>query len=129
MVPAGIKVPVKSTLVFPVGAMFHGVEPLVDFDAKKAGTPDPQSRDKDTGMRLWTVRVYDLEDAAAKFGAAEIKVKIACEHQPEIPAPQVQGYPAKVGFEGLTLTPYVNAKNRLAWSVRAERVVLFEDSH
>ncbi len=109
--------------------MFHGVEPLIDFDAKKAGNPDPQSRDKETGLRLWAIRVMDLDPDAGKYGLAEVKVKIASQHQPEIPAAQVPGYPPKVGFEGLTLTPYVNAKNRLAWSLRADRVVPFEESN
>lgn len=129
MVPNGIKVPVASALVFPAGAMFHSVEPLIDFEAKKAGVGDPQSLDKDSGLRLWTVRVIDMEPDAGKYGAAEVKVKVASAHSPEIPTPQVPGYPAKVGFSGLTLTPYVNAKNRLAWSIRAEQVVAFEDAN
>lgn len=128
MVPAGIKVPVASTLVFPSGAMLQGVEPLIDFEIKKSGVGDPQSIDKETGLRLWTVRVMDLDPDAGKFGTAEVKVKIASAHSPEMPPSQVPGYPPKVGFEGVRLVPYVNGKNRLAWSVRAERVVAFEDS-
>src|SRR5262245_57380112 len=116
MVPAGIKVPVSSTLVFPHGAMFHSVEPLIDFDIKKSGVGDPQAVDKETGLRLWTVRVIDLDPEAGKYGSTEVKVKIAAAHAPEVPAAQVPGYPAKVGFTGVRLVPYVNGKNRLAWS-------------
>jgi hypothetical protein len=127
MVPNSIKVPVSSELVFPHGAMLHSVEPLIDFDAKKAGAPDPQARDKDTGRRLWTVRVIDLDPEAGKFGSStEVKVKVAAEYQPVPPAPQVPGFPPKVEFVGVTLTPYVNTKNnRLGWSVRAEDFVAF----
>ena len=128
MIPSGIKVPVASVLVFPVGAMFHSVEPLIDFEVKKSSVGDPQSIDKETGLRLWTVRVFDLDPEAGKFGTPEVKVKIAAAHSPDVPAAQVPGYPPKVGFEGVKLVPYVNGKNRLAWSVRAERIVAFEDS-
>jgi hypothetical protein len=128
MVPAGIKVPVASTLVFPEGAMLHSVEPQIDFDIKKSGVGDPQAIDKETGLRLWTVRVVDLDPEAGKFGSAEVKVKIASAHSPEVPPAQIPGYPAKVGFEGVRLVPYVNGKNRLAWSVRADRIVAFEES-
>jgi len=128
VVPSGIKVPVASALVFPEGAMFHSVEPLIDFDMKKSGVGDPQAVDKETGLRLWTVRVIDLDAEAGKYGSTEVKVKIASPHSPEVPPAQIPGYPAKVGFEGVRLVPYVNGKNRLAWSVRADRIVAFEDS-
>jgi hypothetical protein len=128
MVPNSIRVPVSSELVFPLGAMFHSVEPVIDFEARKAGTADPQERDKHTGMRVWSVKVFDLDPEAGKFGgSAEMKVKIAADYQPVPPAAQVPGFPPKVAFTGMTVTPYVNSKNgRLAWSVRADDMVAFD---
>jgi len=46
----------------------------------------------------------------------------------DVPPAQIPGYPPKVGFDGVRLVPYVNGKNRLAWSVRVERIVAFEDA-
>jgi len=99
----------------------------MDFEARKAGTADPQERDKESGMRVWSVKVSDLDPEAGKFGQSnEIKVKIAADYQPVPPAAQVPGFPPKVEFVGLTVTPYVNSKTgRLAWSVRARDMVAF----
>jgi hypothetical protein len=126
MVPLTVKVPVPYEYVFPHGALCLGVEPVKDFDAKGA---DDQARDKETGRRVWQVRVLDLDPEAGRFGASkEVKVKIAAEQQPVPPAPAVTGYPPMVEFTGVTLTPYVSSQRkctdrcraRLAWSVRAE---------
>jgi hypothetical protein len=105
----------------------QGVEKVIDFESKKAGVADPQARDKETGRLLWTVKVIDLDPDGGKFGSStEVKVKVAANAQPVPPSPQVPGYPPKVEFVGVTLTPYVNTKNnRLAWSVRAEDMVPF----
>jgi hypothetical protein len=124
MVPLTMKVPVPFEFVFPHGAMCLGVEPVRDFDAKGG---DNQARD-DQGVRLWQIRVMDLDPQAGRFGAStEVKVKIAAEHQPVPPASTVPGYPPLVEFGGVTITPYVNSqkrctdrcRSRLAWSVRA----------
>lgn len=126
MVPLTVKVPVPCDYVFPHGALCLGVEPVKDFDAKGA---DDQARDKETGQRLWQVRVLDLDPEAGRFGASkEVKVKIAAEHQPVPPPAAVTGYPPMVEFTAVALTPYVNSQKRctdrcrarLAWSVRAE---------
>lgn len=126
MVPMTMKVPVAFEYVFPHGALCLGVEPVKDFDAKGA---DDQARDKESGKRLWQVRVLDLDPEAGKFGESkEVKVKVAADQQPVPPQPAVPGYPAAVEFTGVTLTPYVNSQRRctdrcrarLAWSVRAE---------
>lgn len=126
MVPLTMKVPVPCEYVFPHGALCLGVEPVRDFDAKGA---DDQARDRDSGKRLWQVRVLDLDPEAGKFGASkEIKVKIASDQPPVAPEPAVPGYPPIVEFTGVSVTPYVNSqrrctdrcKARLAWSVRAE---------
>jgi hypothetical protein len=126
MVPMTMKVPVPFDYVFPHGALFLGVEPVKDFDAKGG---DDQARDKDTGKRMWQARVLDMDPEAGRFGATkEVKVKIAADHQPVPPEPSVPGYPPAVEFTGVTVTPYVNSQRRctdrcrarLGWSVRAE---------
>ena len=136
-VPNGIKVPVEFEYVFPAGAMFMGVEPVTDFEARAAGVADNQARDRETGERLWQVTVIDNDEEASKFGRSPtVKVKIASAYQPVPPAPQVAGFRPLVAFEGLTLTPYVDQSRcrgtgrnghkcggRLAYSLRATAMV------
>jgi hypothetical protein len=127
MVPMTMKVPVPWEFVAPQGALFLGVEPVTDFD--KRGQGDDQARDKDTGERLWLVRVLDLDPEAGKFGASkELKVKLAAPVQPVAPTRTIPGYPPMVEFDGVTLTPYVDSQRckatgkcraRQAWSIRA----------
>jgi hypothetical protein len=50
-----MKVPVPFEYVFPAGCLFLGVEAATDFD--KRGQGDDQVRDKDTGERVWLVKV------------------------------------------------------------------------
>ncbi|MGX7824017.1 plasmid replication, integration and excision activator [Actinokineospora sp. 24-640] len=103
--------------VFPVGAFVLGVEPSMAF-SDNPGAPKRQERDKETGQLVWIVRALDANEEAARFGA-EFKVKIAADHQP-VPPAKANGFPfAAVEFEGLTITPYANAKGRIAHSFRA----------
>ena len=128
MVPITMKVPVPFEFVFPNGCLFLGVEPATDFD--KRGQGDDQVRDKETGERVWLVKVMDLDELAGKFGGSkEVKVKVAAPVQPVPPASTVPGYPPMVEFTGVTLTPYADSQRckgtgskcraRLAWSIRA----------
>ncbi|MGI5215423.1 hypothetical protein [Plantactinospora sp. CA-290183] len=127
MVPLTLKVPVPFEYVFPAGALCLGVAPQVDFDRRGQG--DDQARDKETGERVWLVRVLDLDPEAGKFGrSTEVKVKVVAAQQPVPPASRVPGYPPAIQFEGLTLTPYVDSqrckasgqcKARMAYSLRA----------
>ena len=128
MVPNSIKVPVPWDYVAPHGALFLGVEPATDFD--KRGQGDDQLRDKDTGERIWLVRVLDLDPEAGKFGASkEFKIKVVAAQQPVPPTSAVPGYPPMVEFTDVTLTPYVDSqkckgntnkcRSRLAWSIKA----------
>jgi hypothetical protein len=126
MVPMTMKVPVPFDYVFPHGALCLGIEPVRDFDAKG---DDKQARDRESGERLWQIRVLDLDPEAGRFGSSrEVKVKIATAHPPVAPESTVPGYPPSVAFTGVTLTPYVDQQRkctdrcraRLAWSVRAE---------
>jgi hypothetical protein len=126
-VPNTVKVPVPFDYVFPAGCLFLGVEPATDFE--KRGQGDDQVRDKETGERVWLVKVLDLDEAAGKFGGTkEVKVKVTAPHQPVPPTSAVPGYPPAVEFSGITLTPYTDSQRckgtgkcraRLAWSVRA----------
>lgn len=127
MVPASVRIPVESAYVFPHGALCLGVEPVRDFEAKGE---DKQARDN--GVRLWAVRVLDLDPEAGRFGGSkEVKVKIAAEVQPVPPESPYPGIPPMVEFTNVTLTPYVDSSRRcgdrcrarLAWSVRAEAMV------
>ncbi|MGW5050487.1 plasmid replication, integration and excision activator [Actinokineospora sp. NPDC004072] len=103
--------------MFPVGAFVLGVEPSMAF-SDTPGAPKQQERDKETGRLVWVVRALDANEEAARFGA-EFKVKIAADHQP-VPPPKANGFPfAAVEFENLTVTPYANAKGRIAHSFRA----------
>jgi len=130
MVPSMIKVPVPFEYVFPHGALCLGVEPVTDFD--KRGQGDDQARDKETGERLWVVKVLDLDPEAGRFGGSkEVKVKIAAPVQPVPPASKIPGYPPAVEFTDVVLTPYVDSQRckggagvhkcraRQAWSIRA----------
>jgi len=128
LIPNSIKVPVSWDYVAPQGALCLGVEPATDFD--KRGQGDDQLRDKETGERIWLVRVLDLDPEAGKFGGSkEFKVKVVAAQQPVPPASAVPGYPPMVEFIDVTLTPYVDSQRckgtgnkcraRQAWSVRA----------
>ena len=112
-------IPVAFDFVLPAGAYAESVEPVRDFDASKPGTASVQARDKLTGHPLWTVNVYD-PDPQARTKA--LKVKIAAPVQPVLPE-AVGGMPFRpVEFDGMTVTPYVNDKGRLAYSYRATAV-------
>ena len=117
-------IPVQFGDVFPQGAFVLGVEPINDFEKIKAGTVDPQERDKDTGERLWAVRVLDA-DPEARAGSAEVKVKVAAPVQP-VPPETLAGTPFRPAeFVGMTVTPYVDtnrARPKLAYSLRAREL-------
>src|SRR3954469_5261092 len=96
-VPNTMKVPAARGHMFPAGCLFLGVEAATDFD--KRGQGDDQVRDKETGERVWLVKVLDLDEAAGKFGGSkEVKVKVIAPHQPIPPASTVPGYPPAVEF-------------------------------
>jgi hypothetical protein len=103
--------------VFPYGAFILGVEPSMAFSEDR-NAPKRQERDKETSQLVWVVRGLDANEEAARFGA-EFKVKITAAHQP-VPPAKMSGFPyAPAEFEGLTVTPYANAKGRVAYSFRA----------
>jgi hypothetical protein len=76
-------IPVEFGLVFPDGAFAAGVfEPVRDFDASSNGR-FVQSKDKATGLPLWTVEVIDADKDARM---RTVKVKVAAPDQPALPA-------------------------------------------
>ncbi|MDF2093619.1 plasmid replication, integration and excision activator [Knoellia sp. 3-2P3] len=117
--------------VFPDGALMRGeVTAVEDFDAlqaAKAAGRDPgdvQLRDKVTGLRVWEVRIVDLDENARK-GQGEVTVKISADAQP-VPPPKPEGQKLRpVEFENLTATAWIDDRgNRpnIAWSYRADAV-------
>ncbi|UGQ15131.1 plasmid replication, integration and excision activator [Yinghuangia sp. ASG 101] len=108
-------IPVAFGDVFPAGAFATKVEMVADFDASKGGSR-VQARDKMTGLPMWAVTVTD-PDPDARDTSAKVKVPAATE--PVLPD-ALPGLPFRpVEFEGLTVTPYVNSSNRLAYSFKA----------
>jgi hypothetical protein len=129
MVPASVRFPTPFEYAFPHGALALGVAPDRDFDRR--GQEDDQARDKLTGARVWVVTLMDLDPDAQRFGRDRLKVRIASEVAPMLPASAVPGYPPRVELTGLTLTPYVDSKGctgsgkcraRVTFSLRAEGV-------
>lgn len=115
VIPTRFEVPFGE--VFPYGVFILGVEPTMAF-SDDANAPKRKERDRDTNQLVWTVRALDANEEAARFGA-EFKVKITAPQQP-VPPPKTPGFPyAPAEFDGLTVTPYANAKGRVAYSFRA----------
>src|SRR2546423_15302953 len=73
------RINVRHEDVFTQPVLLLSVDPVEDFDKKRAGVADPQERDKTTEMRLWSVSVLD---PTAQQGKREVKVKIAADVQP-----------------------------------------------
>src|SRR4051812_16978756 len=53
------RINVRHEDVFSQPVLLLSVDPVEDFDRKRAGDVDPQDRDKTTGLRLWSVSVLD----------------------------------------------------------------------
>jgi hypothetical protein len=115
-------IPITNDLVFPAGAYAVGaVEQVVDFEASTR-EQRVQAHDRDSGLPLWAVSVFDADPEAR---VKVVRVKISARNPPTLPqAPAGSPFPA-VAFEGLTATPYVDvsgSRPRLAWSFRATAV-------
>jgi hypothetical protein len=112
-------IPVDFGLVFPDGVYAAGVfEPVRDFDASANGR-FVQSKDKATGLPLWTVEVIDADKEAR---TRTVKVKVAAPNQPALPAGPAGSPFIPVEFAGLTVTPYVNQNGKLGYSLKATGV-------
>ena len=73
-----------------------------DFD-RSSGDRVVQQIDKATGLPLWVVEV--IEAARQRM----VKVKVAAQVQPVLPSPAPGSPFTAVEFDGLTVTPYVDA--------------------
>jgi hypothetical protein len=112
-------IPVEFGQVFPDGVYAAGAfEPVRDFDASSNGR-FVQSKDKATGLPLWTVEVIDADKEAR---TRTVKVKVAAPHQPALPAGPPGSPFIPVEFTGLTVTPYVNQNGKLGYSLKATGV-------
>ncbi|MEU0520578.1 plasmid replication, integration and excision activator [Streptosporangium sp. NPDC006007] len=113
-------------LAFPYGCYVVGeITAVNDFEASMKDRP-VSSRDKETGELVWAVPVMDA-DPAVKGQNKTITVKISAPVMPVLPevpaelaAYGVQLIPAVL--DGLTVTPWVNGSNRLAYSYRVAGV-------
>jgi hypothetical protein len=118
------RIPVSFGDVFPHGVYATGpAEPLENFETKR------QETDKDNGLPVWVVDVYDA-DPEASHKASAIKIKIAARVCPVMPE-AVFGSFRPVEFEGMTVTPWVEetgrkpngeVRTRVAYSFRASAV-------
>ena len=109
-------IPVEFAHVFPHGVFAAGsFEAVRDFDAS-SGDRFVQSKDKATGLPLWAVEVIDADPEAR---TKTVKIKVAAQAEPVLPAAPA-GMPfVPIEFTGLTVTPYVNQAGRLAYSLKA----------
>lgn len=109
--------------LFPHGAYALAADALNDFDKVQAGVEDPQQRDKETGERIWVVRVIDNDPEAR---TNELKVKVVAPVMPVLPEPIAGTNFRPVEFDGLTVTPWVEetktGRTRVAYSLKATGV-------
>jgi hypothetical protein len=97
---------VEFGAVFPDGAYAAGKFEMVrDFD-RSSRDRVVQQIDKVTGLPLWVVEVIDADEAARQ---RTVKVKVAAQVLPVLPSPAPGSPFTAVEFEGLTVTPYVDA--------------------
>ena len=115
-------IPITNDLLFPHGAYAVGaVEQVVDFEASTR-EQRVQAHDRDTGLPLWAISVFDTDPEAR---AKVVRIKIASRTPPVLPQPPAGSPFPGVAFEGLTATSYVDtsgSRPRLAWSFRATAV-------
>jgi hypothetical protein len=121
-------IPVQFGAVFPDGAYAAGaIEMVRDFDRSTADRVVQQT-DKESGLPLWVVEVIDAQE---KTRQRTVKVKLAAQVQPVLPPPAAGSPFTAVEFDGMTVTPYVDASRcqgkgkcgaRLAYSLKATGV-------
>lgn len=103
-----------SESVLPRGLMVLGLQPEMDFDAKRERGVDVQVNDVETGLPVWAVtgldvRVMDPEEAAKGFREeVKVKVRVMSATEPQLPPSQIKGMGPIVAFDGLLVTPYIS---------------------
>ena len=111
----GSRFSVSMSDVFAYGCalMPDSITAAMDYDEKtKIRRP---AADKLTGKPVWQCRVSDMDPELAGR-SRETVVKIIADRMPVPPTRQPF---EQVEFEGLTVTPYVTDKGRMAYSLRA----------
>ena len=111
----GSRFAVSMADVFPDGCYLvpDSFSEVQDYDEKtKSRSP---SVDKVTGKRVFQCRVVDM-DQELEGRPRETVVKIVGDYMPVNPT---KAPFEAVEFENLTVTPYINDKNRMAYSLRA----------
>jgi hypothetical protein len=111
----GSRFAVSMADVFPDGCYLvpDSFSEVQDYDEKtKVRTP---STDKVTGKRVFACRVVDM-DQELEGRSRETVIKIITDYMPVNPT---KAPFEAVEFENLTVTPYINDKNRMAYSLRA----------
>jgi hypothetical protein len=111
----GSRLAVSMHDVFPHGChlMPGSITEAQDYDENtRQRTP---AVDKLTGKRVWQCRVVDM-DPELEGRSREVVVKISADREPVPPTRQPF---EQVDFDGLTVTPYVTDKGRMAYSLRA----------
>jgi hypothetical protein len=111
----GSRLTVSMHDVFPHGChlMPGSITEAQDYDENtRQRTP---AVDKLTGKRVWQCRVVDM-DPELDGRSREVVVKISADREPVPPTRQPF---EQVDFDGLTVTPYVTDKGRMAYSLRA----------
>jgi hypothetical protein len=114
----GSRFPVSMADVFSHGCYLvpDSFSEVQDYNEKtKARTP---SVDKVTGRRVFQCRVVDM-DPELEGRSRETVVKIVADYMPVNPT---KAPFEMVDFDGLTVTPYINDKNRMAYSLRATAI-------
>ncbi|MEV6526335.1 transcriptional regulator [Longispora sp. NPDC051575] len=106
-ISGGMRFRVLMADIFPNGCVMGVDKPEAVTDFEKKGKGDDQERDKQNpDLRVWSVRVHDL-DEALEGKAREVLIKISAPHMPVPPVSAFQ----QVEFEGLTVTPWVEEKS------------------
>jgi hypothetical protein len=111
----GSRFPVSMADVFSHGCFLvpDSFSAVQDYDERtKSRRP---SVDKVTGKPVFQVRVVDM-DPELEGRSRETVVKIVADYMPVNPT---KAPFEAVEFENLTVTPYINDKNRMAYSLRA----------
>ncbi|GGM50452.1 transcriptional regulator [Dactylosporangium sucinum] len=111
----GTRFSVRFEDVFPAGCVLvpDSITEAQDYnEATRTRTP---AVDKVSGLRVWQVRVMDMDpDLAGRSREVAVKISAGVQPVPDSGAPF-----APVEFEGMTVTPYVGQTGRLAYSYRA----------
>lgn len=118
MLRNGSRFPVAMADVFPHGCHLvpDSISEAMDYDAEtRRRSP---AVDKQTGKPVFQVRVVDM-DPELSGRSREVVVKVVAER---MPVPPTRAPFEAVEFEGLTVTPYVTDRGRMAYSLRASGI-------